>query len=46
MCAREVMATDGVSGFFRGLSARIPRLAISQAIQFVIVDQIKYSLPL
>lgn len=37
---REVYADNGIRGFYAGLSARIPRLFFSQAIQFTVVDQI------
>ena len=37
---RQVYADNGIRGFYAGLSARIPRLFLSQAIQFTVVDQI------
>ena len=37
---KQVYADSGISGFYAGLSARIPRLFLSQAIQFTVVDQI------
>ena len=37
---RDVYVDNGMRGFYAGLSARIPRLFLSQAIQFTVVDQI------
>eukprot|EP00300_Choanocystis_sp_HF-7_P025012 c26635_g1_i1.p1 GENE.c26635_g1_i1~~c26635_g1_i1.p1 ORF type:complete len:173 (-),score=33.57 c26635_g1_i1:98-616(-) len=36
---RAVLAQKGMWGFTSGLSARIPRLFVSQAIQFAVVDE-------
>jgi solute carrier family 25 citrate transporter 1 len=40
-CIRSTVAEQGVMGLTAGLSARMPRLFLSQAIQFSIVDYIK-----
>lgn len=40
-CLQEVMRERGVMGLTAGLSARVPRLFLSQAIQFSLVDQFK-----
>lgn len=37
----SVMKESGITGFGAGLSARVPRLFLSQAIQFTLVDYIK-----
>lgn len=37
---KQVYHESGIMGFYAGLSARIPRLFLSQAIQFTVVDQI------
>ncbi len=38
--AKHILATKGPKGFLSGLTARVPRLFLSQAIQFMIYDQI------
>jgi hypothetical protein len=43
-CAKDIIKERGVMAFGAGLQARVPRLFMSQAIQFAIVDQIKESL--
>ena len=35
---RDVIRDQGVAGLTAGLSARVPRLFLSQAIQFSLVD--------
>lgn len=40
-CLREVVAERGIAGLGAGLSARVPRLFLSQAIQFTLVDAFK-----
>ncbi|GBG29255.1 Mitochondrial substrate carrier family protein Z [Hondaea fermentalgiana] len=36
---RDIMAKDGVKGFSRGLSARVPRVFAGQAITFAVYEQ-------
>eukprot|EP00324_Dicrateria_rotunda_P001971 CAMPEP_0206167944 /NCGR_PEP_ID=MMETSP1474-20131121/30209_1 /ASSEMBLY_ACC=CAM_ASM_001110 /TAXON_ID=97495 /ORGANISM="Imantonia sp., Strain RCC918" /LENGTH=252 /DNA_ID=CAMNT_0053572957 /DNA_START=56 /DNA_END=814 /DNA_ORIENTATION=- len=43
-CLRETLAERGVGGLTAGLSARVPRLFLSQAIQFSLVDFFKRQL--
>ena len=38
---RDVVRDQGVMGLAKGLSARVPRLFLSQAIQFSLVDIFK-----
>ena len=38
---RDVLKEEGVMGLTTGLSARVPRLFLSQAIQFSLVDIFK-----
>lgn len=40
-CLKDVVKERGLVGFTAGLSARVPRLFLSQAIQFSLVDMIK-----
>jgi len=40
-CLKDTYAQRGMSGFTAGLSARVPRLFLSQAIQFSLVDYFK-----
>ena len=40
-CIREIIKERGLSGFGAGLNARVPRLFMSQAIQFAMVAQIR-----
>ena len=41
---RDVLKEEGVMGLTTGLSARVPRLFLSQAIQFSLVDIFKREL--
>jgi hypothetical protein len=40
-CIREIIQERGLMGFGAGLNARVPRLFMSQAIQFAMVAQIR-----
>jgi len=40
-CLSETVRTRGLTGLTSGLSARVPRLFLSQAIQFTLVDHFK-----
>jgi len=35
----EIMAKDGIMGFSRGLTARVPRVFAGQAITFAVYEQ-------
>jgi len=39
-CLRDVYSERGLKGFTAGISARVPQIFLSQAIQFVVVDKI------
>ena len=39
-CVMEVQATSGVGGFFRGLTARVPRVFTGQAVTFAVYEKV------
>lgn len=43
-CAKYIYNESGIKGFYRGLSARVPRVFCGQAVTFAVYEQVTYLL--